>query len=716
MDSDLTTTPDTDTTSGADTAADTGTTPDALDAPDTDTTSARSRRDVPSVVPGWLRDREAVTGLVRETLHRAFRLSVFHTVRVPLYWLRVAQWSPRGLARGTRAIYDWVTDTRSRAVLRSLAGLSSIGAQEGTAYRNVQEAWRERVRLRLSVTAVAALVLSAAVAVGVMSATTQVRALVALVLVSVLGWAGRPADAAPVVSSAGNAAGTPRLDTALIASALDALGIAALTRGLKEEGLTAVSPIHRDGPGWRVDLDLPRGVPAGDVIERRDRLAAGLRRPLACVWPDADPDAHEARLRLWVGDRPLSKAKPKPWPLAQRGTVDLFAPFPIGTDPRGRAVTLTLMFASMLVGAVPRMGKTFTLRLFLLAAALDVRAELHVYDLKGGADLRPLGTVAHRFRIGDDTEDLAYLAADIADVKADMARRYKTIRSLPEKICPEGKVTPDLAKQKRFGLHPVVVAIDECQIGFEDPEYGKQIEADITDLVKRGPAVGIIVLLATQRPDAKSIPTGISANAVLRFCLKVMGHTANDLVLGTGAYKAGIRATMFARSDRGTGYLIGEGDEPAIVQTSYVDATTAKTVAARARAARLVAGTLTGYAAALDATPDVDDVPTLLDDLAAVMNASEPKVWSEDLIARLVDLRPATYAGWTPADLGNNAGAYGIRTVQIGRRDSAGRVINRRGLTLPDILAAQTQRGADTSQQTGGDASGSTESDQDKAA
>ncbi len=45
------------------------------------------------------------------------------------------------------------------------------------------------------------------------------------------------------------------------------------------------------------------------------------------------------------------------------------------------------------------------------------------------------------------------------------------------------------------------------------------------------------MMLATQRPDAKSIPTGIRANAVLRMCLKVMGQIENDMVLGTSAYK-----------------------------------------------------------------------------------------------------------------------------------------------------------------------------------
>ena len=65
------------------------------------------------------------------------------------------------------------------------------------------------------------------------------------------------------------------------------------------------------------------------------------------------------------------------------------------------------------------------------------------------------------------------------------------------------------------------------QVRFEHPSYGAEFEEICTDLVKRGPALGIFLLLATQRPDAKAIPTGISANAVLRMCLKgTAGPTA----------------------------------------------------------------------------------------------------------------------------------------------------------------------------------------------
>ena len=67
----------------------------------------------------------------------------------------------------------------------------------------------------------------------------------------------------------------------------------------------------------------------------------------------------------------------------------------------------------------------------------------------------------------------------------------------------------------------------------------------------------MILVLATQRPDAKSLPTGVSSNVSLRFCLKVMDQIANDMVLGTSAYKKGIRATTFRRRGRRRARLPG---------------------------------------------------------------------------------------------------------------------------------------------------------------
>ena len=296
---------------------------------------------------------------------------------------------------------------------------------------------------------------------------------IGLAAVPFLAAAGRP-DGSPIVDSAViPAAFEPLTELALI-RALGGLGIGELNRGLREDqehAVVPIAPITRDGNGWLALYELPHGVTAGEVSERRERLASGLRRPLGCVWPETMHKRHPGALNLYVADEDMTEADRVAWPLAKRGAADLFKPTVFATDPRGRQVTVTLMFASVIIGSVPRMGKTFLLRLLLLIDALDVRTEIHAYDLKGTGDLAPLRPVAHRYRAGDEPEDIDYLMADLRALRTEMRRRTKVIRELGETTdrCPENKVTPELAADKRLGLHPIAIDIDECQVALRAP-------------------------------------------------------------------------------------------------------------------------------------------------------------------------------------------------------------------------------------------------------
>ena len=667
------------------------------------------------LVPLWLRDRATITAAARWAAGSVVHAATFHGLRLPLYWARLVGMAPAGAARILAAWWRWALDVDGAAVHQVvtssvLTGRAAAKAPRTTTFGELRERHadpaagvtarldaetylrlashhRSAVSGRLTISALLAAI-AVPLTMGLAAALTPAGRLAAvLAVLPVLGLAGRTVDH-PVTSRATDSAVIPRLTSDLLLVALGSLGIAELNKALtRGDGVRFPGPITRDGPGWRADIDLPPGVTAGDVIERRDRLASGLRRPLGCVWPTGDGDAHAGRLVVWVADKAMANTKPATWPLAARGAVDLFEPFPLGADPRGRTVPITLMFASMVVGAQPRMGKSFTVRLLLLAAALDPRAELHIYDLKGGADFLPLDQVAHRFRIGDDPDDIAYLLADLRAAKADMARRYKVLRSLPREVCPEGKVTPALANRRDLGLHPVVWALDECQRAFEHPEHGKEIAATVEDLSKRGPAAGVMVICATQRPDARSLPTGISSNAALRFCLRVAGQIENDMVLGTSSYQGGTRATMFTRADRGVGYLAGEGEDPVIVRTAYLDAEAADKIAGRARAARKLAGLLTGHAAGVEDLPEQDRT-TVLDHLLEVWPPDLSAVWCADLAERLAETWPARYGGWIGEQVTAAVKPHGVSPRQV-KRTLEGRVTNRNGLGLVDVQAAR---------------------------
>ncbi|MEV2247443.1 cell division protein FtsK [Streptomyces sp. NPDC049970] len=642
-----------------------------------------------AILPVWMRSTTELRIATRWAAGHYGHLAGYHSLRSPYYATRLVFQAPRGAAKIVGGTARWVADREGEPVR-----LASVRREDAAEYLKLSRQRDGRVRLRTIVATLAMFIgLATALAVYVL-APGWVQALSVGALLLALGSAGTQADA-PVITRAVEMTKAPKLTSDIVLRALGAIGIPAINQAQSKgrDGFTFTAPITRDGPGWRAEGDLPYGVTATDVIEKRDKLASGLRRKLGCVWPEPVPDEHTGRLVIWVGDQDMSTATKPAWPLIKGGSVDLFKPVAFGTDQRGRWVDITLMYIAGVIGAIPRMGKTFLLRLLLLIAALDSRAEVHTYDLKGTGDLDPVGErVSHRHRAGDDDEDIEYALADLREVRTELRRRAKMIRSLPRDICPESKVTSELADKPKLGLHPIVIGVDECQVWFEHPKHGAEFEEICTDLVKRGPATGIVLLLATQRPDAKALPTGISANASARWCLKVMGQLENDMVLGTSSYKRGIRATMFSWKDKGIHYFVGEGADARIVSSVYIDAPMAEVIGLRARRLREAAGRLTGHAAGETFEERETSGFDLLADILAVVPAEEPKLWSEVVVARLGELRPDVYGGWESEQLAAALKPHGINTGQVWGKTEAGKGANRRGIERSRILTVIAER------------------------
>lgn len=614
---------------------------------------ARARRGEPGewkpVIPEHLRTREGRRKAADWHVKRARHHVAYHGVRSPWRIAQMLWWAGAGLFGIVYAQFSWWWLAESTFLRHKAIADGDTGK-----YLSLNKHARD-VRLVRGLILLGEL--GALIGLGSYVSTVRIPAglfvvplwlPVALAAVPLLAWVGRPEDK-PILTSAVVPTSVERLTVALIVRALGVLGIAEMNKALREEPDKAIQTIDgpmRDGPGWLWRGDLPPGVTAGEVSEKRENLASGLRRPLGCVWPETDHKRHPGALNLFVGDEDMTTAEQPAWPLARRGTVNMFKPTLFGYDPRGKAVNVLLMFASVVIGAVPRMGKTFLLRLLLLIAALDVRSEIHAYDLKGTGDLAPARVVAHAYGVGDEPEDMARMIADFRALKQELRRRTKIIRDIAEADplrCPENKITDELASDPRLGLHPVVIAVDECQIAFEHPAYGGEFEAICTDLAKRGPALGIIIILATQRPDAKSIPPGIRANAVLRMCLYVTGQVENDMVLGTSQYKQGIRATMFGSEAKGVLYFGGEGMRPRIMRAQYIDGPQSRLIFARARLMRERAGRVTGYAAGEDL---VTDTRSFARDVLEVFGDSD-KLWGETIAARLAGSFGEAYDGIT---------------------------------------------------------------------
>jgi S-DNA-T family DNA segregation ATPase FtsK/SpoIIIE len=634
-------------------------------------TPVKPRRGEPgewkAIIPEHLRTREGRKKAADWHWKRAKHHTAYHGLRSPWRLLCTAWWALVGVAKIVFVVTGWAW-VAEQTHLRHTA----IAAGDTDKWLRLHKHARE-VRLARGIIV---LICFALLVVGGVLLSLQSMLLwipVAAVAVPVLAWVGRPDDK-PIMTSAVVPSAVARLTIELIIRALGVLGIPEMNKALAKEPLTAVVTIDgptRDGSGWLWKGELPPGVTAGDVSEKREELASGLRRPLGCVWPDTDHKRHPGALDLYVADEDMTKAEQPAWPLLKRGIVDLFSPQPFANDPRGRAVSVVLMFVSGIIGSIPRMGKTFLLRLLLLICALDPRAEIHAYDLKGTGDLAPLRPVCHRYRAGEEDEDIEYLYNDCVELKAELRRRTKLINQIGEADpvrCPENKVTAELASDPALGLHPVVIGLDECQKAFEHPLYGPLIQPIVEDLVRMGPAVGMITLLATQRPDRNSIPTPVSANAVMRWCLKVMGQVENDMILGTSQYKAGIRATMFTFDDKGVFYFGGEGVRPRIMRAQKIDNPVARAVVARAYAVRRAQGRITGYAA----SQDQPAARSFAADVLEVFGADD-KLWSETIAERLAKTIGHPYAGITKEAVGSQLRAAGVKVKTVRETGKGGR-------------------------------------------
>jgi DNA segregation ATPase FtsK/SpoIIIE, S-DNA-T family len=203
-------------------------------------------------------------------------------------------------------------------------------------------------------------------------------------------------------------------------------------------------------------------------MARREKLSSGLQRGIGTVRPSVG-ERHEGHLVLFISHQDISRAKQKTWPLLRHGSVDVFNPVPMFTDQRGDWVDLRIATTSGVVGAIPRMGKTYFLRELALVAALDLRTEEYIFELKGTGDLSCTKLFAHYYSDSDEEEDIAQHLVVMQKLFNERRRRAKVIRSLPNEECPRSEVTTELASRRDLGLHPILVEVDECQVGSSTP-------------------------------------------------------------------------------------------------------------------------------------------------------------------------------------------------------------------------------------------------------
>jgi len=180
-----------------------------------------------------------------------------------------------------------------------------------------------------------------------------------------------------------------------------------------------------------------------------------------------------------------------------------------------------------------------------------------------------------------------------------------------------------MSRDRSLNMPITAMFLDEVQVPLENRTpikvedkkltAGEYVGELLTWLAKKGPAAGIVLVLATQRPDSKTIPSGLRAVLGSRFALWVMDWRDSNIVLGEQMNTRGYDSSRLLASHKGVGILRPDGETQAgadvlalTVRTYYMPNEDWRTLCQRGRALREAAGTLTGQAAGREPAPVLD--------------------------------------------------------------------------------------------------------------
>ncbi|QFU89502.1 cell division protein FtsK [Amycolatopsis sp. YIM 10] len=457
----------------------------------------------------------------------------------------------------------------------------------------------------------------------------------------------------------------------------------------RDETLRLVERATRIGDGWAVTVDLPATRKAADVIKNRDALASALAvdEVQLIVERVRGNGGHAGRVSMWVADQDPYAGPPLRTPLLDMARWDVWRPVPFGRDARDRRVDLPLVWTSLLVGAIPRQGKTFAARLAAAGLILDPFTRLYVADFKAGKDWDAAAQVAHRFMSGDESAHVRALIDWLVELVGEVQGRYRRMRELDDVTCPESKVTPEMSRDRALNMPVTAIFVDEVQVPLEDRTpvavEGQKVAAGeyvgelLTWLAKKGPAAGIVLALATQRPDSKTIPSGLRAVIGSRFALRVMDWRDSNIVLGEQMNTRGYDSSRLLASHKGVGILRPDGDVAdglaLTVRTYYMPNEDWQVICCRGRELREVEGTLSGHAAG-------DDVP-LLERVAEVAPVELPEPLAAVVEYLGEDGRRFVPSAELVEALGVEATAFGRQMGELGCRPTRDRVPGEDGRT-----------------------------------
>jgi hypothetical protein len=243
-------------------------------------------------------------------------------------------------------------------------------------------------------------------------------------------------------------------------------------------------------------------------VRKSDLLAGHCAVPASLFAVTQDVNDPPNVMTIWIGKPNGRRTREAITPLV----CDFHEPFRIGQTLSGKTVLVNTFEFNTLIGGIPGMGKTATVRQFILRNLLDPEGKTYLVDGKGSKkDYRAAAHAYSGYIDGNDDDALDQVEAMLELLHAEINRANSNEETLK-----------------------ILLVLDEWQDirAGADKDQLKRIDTLIIRIHKKGRATGFHLLLATQRASAVSIPTEMRSLFRQALAFRQKNGTDYGMVLG----------------------------------------------------------------------------------------------------------------------------------------------------------------------------------------
>lgn len=296
------------------------------------------------------------------------------------------------------------------------------------------------------------------------------------------------------------------------------------------------------------------GIPQEDWVAFREKLEAAFNVFVYKITPGKN------RRRVLVYAVPADEGIPKRLEWSPIYLINDDFSLSLGRGLQGIVTIDLAVVPHILIGGSTGSGKSVLLKNLLMQCVFK-GCEIYIADFKGGLDYPSIWWEKTQVI----TEPLDFLQK-LQKIEKEMRYRIEILRKADKRNLKDFNLTHSEYRYPRIiiACDEAAQLLDKTGRSKEEKEVIEQITKYLSLFARQGRAVGIHLMLATQRPDANVVPGSIKSELDCRICGRA------DLILSQIVLDNGNAHDRIPKDAQGR-FLLGDGDEGTLFQAFWFD-------------------------------------------------------------------------------------------------------------------------------------------------